>query len=86
MCIFLGEIIHSFHRDFQGVHNAEKFKIHFSKLGIRSLNRKSRDQRLPGSRVCRKEELIFTPTHSTYTRMHLHTNLEMRIISWLNEG
>lgn len=52
--IFLGEIIHGFHRDFQGVHNAEKFYIHFSRIWRRSMNRRSRAQRPPGSRELRK--------------------------------
>lgn len=46
----------------------EKVKIHFSRLGIRSLNRGSRDQRLPGRRVD-KRKVIFTPDSQ-----HLHTN------------
>lgn len=79
MCIFQRELIHSFHRGFQGIHHAEKVKVHFSRLGMRSLNRRSSYQ---GAQERRNSHSHLT--YRTYTSMHLHTNIEMRTISWLN--
>lgn len=80
---FQREIIHSFRRVCQGIHNAEKVKIHFSRLGMRPLEKQisealrkqgAQDRRNPYSHL----------TYRTYTSMHLHTNVEMRTISWTN--